>query len=341
MRVNRFPIFLACSIPLLLTALTFSLAAPASAQTDGDFLTRSVALAQNIQRHTGIPSSVIVAQAVLESGWGRKSIAASNNFFGMKAFQKIDGSINIGSLATGWTWAETKEWDGKQYVDERERFRTYDNMEDSFADLGRLYTLNDRYAAAMQQVDNPKEFARQVARAGYATAPDYDERLIALMDTYNLYQYDLPRDAAEFVGQSEYPTVQTRESFEVYFEVRNTGYARWTGEGEYYLQNENDLSFGTPGRAPPGEGVAPGDVIRWTLRMTAPAEAGQYRTVWKLRHGDVPFGPDMYVDVTVTARPEDLTPLSVRLWAISLVLAAIAVVLFLARSRLWKPRPAP
>src|SRR5512135_44749 len=100
------------------------------AQGDSEFLRQATDLAHKVQRETRIPSSVILAQAIQESGWGRKPIANANNYFGMKAFQQADGTINYGIIATGWTWANTSEWDGTQYVSARERFRTYNSMAD-------------------------------------------------------------------------------------------------------------------------------------------------------------------------------------------------------------------
>ena len=61
---------------------------------------------------------------------------------------------------------------------------------DSFGDHGRFFHQNPRYAAALAARDDPKEFARAINRAGYATDPAYSAKLIGFMDRFNLYAYD-------------------------------------------------------------------------------------------------------------------------------------------------------
>ncbi|MBV8695166.1 MAG: glucosaminidase domain-containing protein, partial [Ktedonobacteraceae bacterium] len=69
-------------------------------------------------------------------------------------------------------------------------FRKYRNMADSFRDHGHFLRDNPRYASAFQHTHDPNEFARQIQHDGYATDPQYASKLIHLMQTYNLYQYD-------------------------------------------------------------------------------------------------------------------------------------------------------
>ncbi|MGB8647564.1 MAG: glucosaminidase domain-containing protein [Anaerolineae bacterium] len=292
---------LVCALLFLFGALAPT--PPARAQGEQDFLIIAVPLAHKVQRATGVPSSVILAQSILESAWGRKPIPDANNYFGMKAFERPDGSINYGQIATGWTWAMTSEWDGAEYVSARERFRTYDSMADSFDDLGRLYSQNARYAAAMQQTGDPRQFAREVAKAGFATAPDYADRLLIVMDRQNLYQYDLKLDDAEFLDQSDYPTVHPGEAFEIYFELRNTGINNWNLTDSYHLQSVNGQTLGTDMRQNMSDMIPPGEVLRWTLHLVAPLQSGQYRTSWEMQHGEQWFGPELYSDITVEPLP--------------------------------------
>jgi flagellum-specific peptidoglycan hydrolase FlgJ len=63
-------------------------------------------------------------------------------------------------------------------------------MADSFRDHNRLLATAPRYATAMQYVHNPRQFIREVHRAGYATDPDYATKVIDIMDQYDLYRYD-------------------------------------------------------------------------------------------------------------------------------------------------------
>jgi flagellum-specific peptidoglycan hydrolase FlgJ len=71
-------------------------------------------------------------------------------------------------------------------------FKAYHNIFESVDDHGRFLRDNPRYAAAFKVPNDPKEFARRINDAGYATDPAYSAKLIRLIDKYNLYQYDFP-----------------------------------------------------------------------------------------------------------------------------------------------------
>jgi hypothetical protein len=111
------------------------------------------------------------------------------------------------------------------------------------------------------------------------------------------------QDAAEFVSQSTFPTMQPGQAFQIYFEVRNTGSCTWRQSDNYYLANINSTPLGANPRQELGADVAPGTTKRWDISMTAPTTTGTYRTQWMLKHGDNTFGPNMYIDVTV-AQPQ-------------------------------------
>jgi Mannosyl-glycoprotein endo-beta-N-acetylglucosaminidase len=133
---------------------------------------------------TGVPASVTVAQAILESDWGRSQLAQSaNNYFGVKA---------MGTLGPdGVVWLPTAEYDSSgQPYQTVSAFRAYKSLTESMTDHDLLLQMSSRYAAAMQVARNPKQFAAQLAQAGYATDPAYADKLVALMDRYNLYQLD-------------------------------------------------------------------------------------------------------------------------------------------------------
>jgi len=110
---------------------------------------------------------------------------------------------------------------------------------------------------------------------------------------------DCVQDAAEFVGQSEYPTVEAGQQFSIYFEVRNTGNTTWRDGDGYGLENVNGQPLGAWPRREIGTDVPPGATKRWDIPMTAPSTPGPYRTAWMLKHGDQTFGPYMFIDVTV------------------------------------------
>jgi hypothetical protein len=139
--------------------------------------------AQASQSRSGVPASVTVAQAILESDWGASALSkVANNYFGIKASGKIGNG--------GVVWMRTWEVIGGQDVYLQEPFRAYSSLEDSVEDHAKLFTGLRLYAAAMQVVDNPLSFAQAIHAAGYSTDPNYVSKLTRLMDQYNLGRWD-------------------------------------------------------------------------------------------------------------------------------------------------------
>lgn len=163
--------------------------APAQAQggaltLEQRFIADVAEAAQLSQQQTGVPASVTIAQAILESDLGRSRLSReANNYFGIKARAKPGPA--------GVIYIDTWESIGGRDVTVREAFRAYHNMLESFIDHGMFFLENARYALAMQNVGSPRDFARLIHRAGYATDPKYSDKLIALMDKFNLYAYDV------------------------------------------------------------------------------------------------------------------------------------------------------
>jgi flagellum-specific peptidoglycan hydrolase FlgJ len=132
---------------------------------------------------TGVPASVTIAQAILESYWGSSRLAReAHNYFGIKA-QTRGGSA-------GSIWFDVWEVIGGRNVMQSQAFRAYNSIAESFVDHGLFFVENPRYAAAIAARDDPRRFAREINRAGYATDPSYASKLIGLMDRYDLYRYD-------------------------------------------------------------------------------------------------------------------------------------------------------
>jgi Mannosyl-glycoprotein endo-beta-N-acetylglucosaminidase len=148
------------------------------------FIDATAQAARTAAAQTGVPASVTVAQAILESDWGRSLLAQNaNNYFGMKA---------MGTLGTdGVVWMPTSEYDdaGELYQTVS-AFRAYKSLTESLTDHDRLLQTASRYAAAMRASNNPQEFASRLYEAGYSTDPQYADKLVALMDRYNLYSLD-------------------------------------------------------------------------------------------------------------------------------------------------------
>lgn len=142
-----------------------------------DFLDRMAEPAQRASEASGIPHELMLAQAALETGWGRHGIATadgrdSHNLFGIKA---------------GGNWqGESTEVITHEYVDGRrlrlaQSFRVYESYEAAFADYARLLATNPRYAGVLNAAD-AREAAVALQQGGYATDPRYADKLIGVMD---------------------------------------------------------------------------------------------------------------------------------------------------------------
>ncbi|GGX78010.1 flagellar rod assembly protein/muramidase FlgJ [Litchfieldella qijiaojingensis] len=142
------------------------------------FLDKLTAPAQAASSTTGVPAELILAQAALETGWGRHEIPTakggnSHNLFGIKA-------------GSGWQ-GETTDITTHEYVDGQrirmtETFRVYDSFEEAFTDYARLIGDNPRYAKVVTAAD-AQQAARALQQGGYATDPAYADKLVAIMST--------------------------------------------------------------------------------------------------------------------------------------------------------------
>ena len=133
-----------------------------------EFIAKAKPLALKVQDRYGVPYGVCIAQAALETGWGR--YVKGNNYFGIKG--------------QGQKFATHEFVDGKK-INILDSFRAYESMGDSFEDYGRFLSTQPRYAKAFQ-TGNPEEFAKELQRAGYATDPEYASKLISIMRRWGL-----------------------------------------------------------------------------------------------------------------------------------------------------------
>ncbi|QIM49244.1 flagellar assembly peptidoglycan hydrolase FlgJ [Pusillimonas sp. DMV24BSW_D] len=140
------------------------------------FVTKMGDAARHAAQESGIPAKLILSQAALESGWGRREIkmedgSNSYNLFGIKATGSWEGKV--ANIVT------TEFIDGKPQK-MVQAFRAYDSYAESFADYARLISQNDRYQAVLT-APNAETAAVKVHEAGYATDPKYAEKLISIM----------------------------------------------------------------------------------------------------------------------------------------------------------------
>jgi uncharacterized protein YraI len=162
-------------------------AVPVVNLTPAQFIRAAVPGAQADWRANGVPASVTIAQAILESGWGRSDLSAtSKNYFGIKC-----QNGGYGKIANGCRTVRTNECTkaGACFVTTG-AFRTYASQADSFRDHGSFLKSNSRYAGAFVYTKDANKFIMKVWKAGYATDPKYYEKVTGLMQTYDLYQYD-------------------------------------------------------------------------------------------------------------------------------------------------------
>ena len=145
------------------------------------FILQHDGAAKAAQAATGIPASFMIAQAAHESGWGKREIlnkdgSSSFNVFGIKA-------------GAGWT-GKVAEVLTTEYVDGKPqrvtaKFRAYGSYEEAFKDYARLLTGNDRYrdVVAKANSNSAEGFARGLQKAGYATDPEYANKLARVINT--------------------------------------------------------------------------------------------------------------------------------------------------------------
>jgi flagellar protein FlgJ len=162
---------------------------PPPTMTNAQFIASAVPGAQQGWREYGVPASVTIAQAILESGWGRSALSATDrNYFGIKCFG------DPGPIAAGCHTYQTFECTkaGTCFTTSAS-FRTYAKVADSYRDHGHFLRTNSRYRPAFAYTRDADEFLRQIAKAGYATDPKYVDKVKGLMRSHDLYQYDIYR----------------------------------------------------------------------------------------------------------------------------------------------------
>lgn len=149
-----------------------------------DFVATMLPLAKDAAARIGVDPTVLVAQAALETGWGKSIMrqqdgSSSHNLFGIKA-------------QSGWKGPEaraiTSEFRDGQMVKETADFRSYDSYASSFHDLVSFLQNNDRYQETLKSADNPEQFVKALQRAGYATDPDYASKITQIAKQMKSYQ---------------------------------------------------------------------------------------------------------------------------------------------------------
>ena len=142
-----------------------------------DFVARLSPHAQKAAKELGTSPAVILAQSALETGWGKQMIqrkdgSPSFNFFNIKADSRWQGDT---------TQKQSFEFEQGVMQKKLSQFRAYNRIEDSFADYSKFLQSDPRYAQALEHAADPKAFTQHLQKAGYATDPNYSQKVMGVM----------------------------------------------------------------------------------------------------------------------------------------------------------------
>lgn len=221
-----------------------------------------------------IPASITLAQGLLESGAGKSDLAVcSNNHFGIKC-------------GSDWRGKTVRKTDDAP----NECFRAYRNAQESYVDHSKFLTGRSRYAALFNlDITDYKGWAHGLKRAGYATDPSYANRLITIIENYELYRFDSKRGRSkDYVSSKKTSDVDNRKGYpihEVYL-ANDLAYVRARrGDTFESLAGEFDISASKLRRyndLHKGYTLADGDVVYLHSKRN---RSNRY-TVYTVRSGD-------------------------------------------------------
>lgn len=129
----------------------------------------------------GLNPAVMIAQSALETGWGKhvlkdKDGNSSFNLFNVKALRDWDGDKTAQS---------TLEFENGVAVKKVEPFRVYNSVNESFGDFINFLKSSNRYESALDNADNPEQFLQGLQDAGYATDPNYANKILGILNSDN------------------------------------------------------------------------------------------------------------------------------------------------------------
>lgn len=152
-------------------------------------------IAENKKRGNPLFSSVVIAQAICESGWGQSKIMMkANAIFGIKATSSWKGKVYN---------ANTQEcYDGSTYTNITACFRAYNSLAESISDYFDLITKLERYRKATV-AETPLECITAIKNGGYATSPTYINTIMSIINSNNLTQYDVVENVNNSVDNSQ------------------------------------------------------------------------------------------------------------------------------------------
>ncbi|MDY0249516.1 MAG: flagellar assembly peptidoglycan hydrolase FlgJ [Pseudomonas sp.] len=147
-----------------------------------EFVATMMPMAEQAAKKLGVDPRYLVAQAALETGWGKSIIrgdgVSSHNLFGIKAHGWDGSSAKV----------TTSEFVQGVKVKENAEFRSYDSFEQSFNDYVGFLQSNGRYSQALQSTADPERFVSELQQAGYATDPNYAKKISQIAQKLHTYQ---------------------------------------------------------------------------------------------------------------------------------------------------------
>ncbi len=143
-----------------------------------NFISQLLPTAEKIAKNLGVDPKLLLAQAALETGWGQyimhdQTGKPSYNLFGIKGSSDWQGE----SLK-----ADTLEVEQGTFVKRQQHFRMYESFEQSFIDYVNFVKSSPRYQQAVEAVDSAKDYIKTLQKSGYATDPNYAEKIINIYE---------------------------------------------------------------------------------------------------------------------------------------------------------------
>jgi peptidoglycan hydrolase FlgJ len=168
----------------------------ASPEEREQFISELLPHATEAARELGVDPRSLIAQAALETGWGRSQPGDSHNLFGIKAGASWSGAR---------VQANTQEFDAGVAARVDADFRAYGSPRESVEDYVRVIRDNPRYAGALNTGSDVQAFATALQRGGYATDPDYARKLVAVAAEvdHRTAAKSFKSDAAEPIAQQD------------------------------------------------------------------------------------------------------------------------------------------
>ena len=231
-----------------------------------DYINTYTKIAIEQEKQYGIPACITLAQGILESGSGRSRLATeANNHFGIKCHN---------------------DWKGKKiYKDDdkqNECFRVYDNAEQSYIDHSLFLVGKKRYAELFKlKITDYKGWAKGLKKAGYAEDREYPQKLIGLIEKYNLQKFD-HYSMADVKGDLQRFSAQEKSNGKAVMRINGLLYVK-AGEGDTFaslsrtfdiskrkLRKYNDMYKRYK--------LKPGDIIYLEKKRNRAARGNKYHT---------------------------------------------------------------